>query len=571
MNKGVSSVIAAVILASVIAVSGLAAVKLSTTGLLTAGKMKQQTLPMEVFANTNLKLWLENDTLKAKLILDNETPVSGETVYFSFDQSKYSATTDKSGVASVKIGNYSGAIVASYPGNGKKYLNGVEENFYVHNNLDEKVSNSLKKALEKYQPENVLDPKHTDLTAFVSFKVLSTNFMSEMHSVDPNMTLSKIQNVYHKYYFNSLTKLNDYRKWQFVYFDRSLTSGDSKLKEILKNTPFLGLDERVTTAKEYSYYNEIIIRPLYCKEVPVPDGMYDWIINNMSSKGSYDLIHAFIGIMNLRDGGCVNKTRANVDLRRLSYKVVDEINNINPEDKIDLYLEYVDVLLISGNGDLVKPEWIEKIIELQNPDGGWPLRMKGSPSHPHSTYVGLEVLLAYKKYIIDKKPYDFSYAKDWDLKNMLKLPPSQETNKPLRYIIKYKKLPNTNYTNKLSITGFATMEPLEINKRIKLFALESRKKITKKYLGVIELKPSEKNELENLINQYSDEIESIIPDRKIKVLDNYTSTIRLKGALNEFNLTGKGIKICILDTGVNKSVVPYSVGYDFVNNDNDPS
>ncbi len=127
MNKGVSSVIAAVILASVIAVSGLAAVKLSTTGLLTAGKMKQQTLPMEVFANTNLKLWLENDTLKAKLILDNETPVSGETVYFSFDQSKYSATTDKSGVASVKIGNYSGAIVASYPGNGKKYLNGVEE------------------------------------------------------------------------------------------------------------------------------------------------------------------------------------------------------------------------------------------------------------------------------------------------------------------------------------------------------------------------------------------------------------------------------------------------------------
>ncbi|RLF25913.1 MAG: hypothetical protein DRN01_05875, partial [Thermoplasmata archaeon] len=67
------------------------------------------------------------------------------------------------------------------------------------------------------------------------------------------------------------------------------------------------------------------------------------------------------------------------------------------------------------------------------------------------------------------------------------------------------------------------------------------------------------------------DIEAFITDHKFAVLLNESlPLIRFNEAEENFGLTGDGIKICMLDTGVDSSVVSYSYGYDFVNNDNDP-
>jgi len=67
------------------------------------------------------------------------------------------------------------------------------------------------------------------------------------------------------------------------------------------------------------------------------------------------------------------------------------------------------------------------------------------------------------------------------------------------------------------------------------------------------------------------DVEGVYPDSCFSVLlDESLPLIRFDQAVSEFDLTGGGTRICILDTGVDSSVVDYSYGYDFVNDDNDP-
>ncbi len=54
------------------------------------------------------------------------------------------------------------------------------------------------------------------------------------------------------------------------------------------------------------------------------------------------------------------------------------------------------------------------------------------------------------------------------------------------------------------------------------------------------------------------------------LLEESLPLIHFDEAVQEFNVTGEGIRICILDTGVDDSVVNFSFGYDFVNEDSEP-
>lgn len=71
--------------------------------------------------------------------------------------------------------------------------------------------------------------------------------------------------------------------------------------------------------------------------------------------------------------------------------------------------------------------------------------------------------------------------------------------------------------------------------------------------------------------KFDENIVSVYPDNDFSVfLDESLPLINYDKSFNKFNLTGNGTKICILDTGVDKSVVNYSYGYDFVNDDSVP-
>ena len=68
--------------------------------------------------------------------------------------------------------------------------------------------------------------------------------------------------------------------------------------------------------------------------------------------------------------------------------------------------------------------------------------------------------------------------------------------------------------------------------------------------------------------KYSDDIESIYIDRPYQtLLSESLPNIRLEKALQTFDVTGNNIRICILDSGINSSVVNYDSGFDFIDDD----
>ena len=76
----------------------------------------------------------------------------------------------------------------------------------------------------------------------------------------------------------------------------------------------------------------------------------------------------------------------------------------------DLYLQRIICLLLAGRADLVKPRWVERVLEAQQEDGGWKYRWFGwdsrifrfslrpRPTDAHATAQGLWLvsLLKYK-------------------------------------------------------------------------------------------------------------------------------------------------------------------------------
>ena len=71
--------------------------------------------------------------------------------------------------------------------------------------------------------------------------------------------------------------------------------------------------------------------------------------------------------------------------------------------------------------------------------------------------------------------------------------------------------------------------------------------------------------LNNLLNLG---VDYIYEDKEFSLMVNETKY--LVRAVDSWNVSSSGRPICLLDTGVDKGVVNYTLGYDFVNNDTDP-
>ncbi|MBU0959028.1 MAG: S8 family serine peptidase, partial [Nanoarchaeota archaeon] len=111
---------------------------------------------------------------------------------------------------------------------------------------------------------------------------------------------------------------------------------------------------------------------------------------------------------------------------------------------------------------------------------------------------------------------------------------------------------------------------LRDNVRVIIELKQGKTSIGKK-LGGLDFEVLELNEFNlELLNALS--VDEIIIDEPVSLLVNDAEQIiRSADVRNEFGLSGQGKKICIIDTGVEGSVTDFSYGWDFVNDDNDPT
>ncbi len=141
------------------------------------------------------------------------------------------------------------------------------------------------------------------------------------------------------------------------------------------------------------------------------------------------------------------------------------------------------------------------------------------------------------------------------------------------------------YFNKpLSLPSEVAEEISQIDNVQVIIKYKDKKNFTKKVSELEEdgfIKKSEissKGYISGVINKsvydtikFNNDISEIFPDKNYTtLLEHSLPIIRYTEAINEFNVTGVGKKICIIDTGVDSSIVNYSYGYDFVHDDDIP-
>ncbi|MEO0084850.1 MAG: S8 family serine peptidase, partial [candidate division WOR-3 bacterium] len=195
--------------------------------------------------------------------------------------------------------------------------------------------------------------------------------------------------------------------------------------------------------------------------------------------------------------------------------------------------------------------WIKEIIERQNKDGGWSIHGRaGEASKSHGAVVSLLALLPYKQYYLDKKPNNFGWLKELPIKEHLSqnqkisesLKKELRKNSQARVMIKYKN----------------TADFIKISGKIK----KPLKNIKAKHL----LTNLSSFEIESLKNDPAIELMALDYPIKADLIESL-DLIEYNDFKGKYSYSGKGVKLCLVDSGIDHNEFSYIAGYDFVNED----
>lgn len=138
-------------------------------------------------------------------------------------------------------------------------------------------------------------------------------------------------------------------------------------------------------------------RALHCDRIPLPG---DWIevLRKGSLAGGYALTRSVLATEWSVENGC--RSRQDVAALRadqIAWLVtfVSRRHELSEEFEAitDMWIEAVAMLHYIGAGDMVRREWVEELVRIQNDDGGWSRNPYQSRSDPHTTALALWVLL----------------------------------------------------------------------------------------------------------------------------------------------------------------------------------
>jgi hypothetical protein len=146
----------------------------------------------------------------------------------------------------------------------------------------------------------------------------------------------------------------------------------------------------------------ITVPALYCDrpDQPLPEN-YPLMLDQAAKLGGYNLTHVLLALIYIQDNGCkVPLPSGFIDQIYLANAAL--IKDGTAID--DLKIETAAFLYLAGQGELVGDSFIERVIEVQNTDGGWRIssNVQGG-SHWHTTISAL-LLLLHAKYPADSYP-----------------------------------------------------------------------------------------------------------------------------------------------------------------------
>lgn len=134
-------------------------------------------------------------------------------------------------------------------------------------------------------------------------------------------------------------------------------------------------------------WDDLVLRSLYCDVYGYSDEDFR-VLGSLSPDGGYTDTHVLLALLFLRENGCYDRPERDFAIGKVSDMLVRAAEE--DESWSDLFSERIVFLYWAGEGERVKPEWIDRIVRAQAADGGWADASWGEGSNPHST--GLSML-----------------------------------------------------------------------------------------------------------------------------------------------------------------------------------
>ena len=139
--------------------------------------------------------------------------------------------------------------------------------------------------------------------------------------------------------------------------------------------------------------DRVLVSAMYCDRIGLPESFAE-VLAIEADTGGYALTHALLAYMFVKDNGCPLELPAGfVDKM---YADVAAIIDSDPGTINDLKLEAAAFLCLARQSSRVNLRFVQRVIEIQNEDGGWgkPDEGAGDPdgSSWHSTILALILL-----------------------------------------------------------------------------------------------------------------------------------------------------------------------------------
>jgi hypothetical protein len=150
----------------------------------------------------------------------------------------------------------------------------------------------------------------------------------------------------------------------------------------------------------YIDIDRLTVPALYCDRLGLSPN-YTATLDEAVKSGRYLLTHSLLACIWIQENGCEVP---------MSDGFIEDVYNANAaligDDPVvdDLELEAAAFLYLAGQGALVDHAFVERVIAVQNYDGGWlPSSDTPGESHWHATLLGL-LLLLHVEYASDSYP-----------------------------------------------------------------------------------------------------------------------------------------------------------------------
>lgn len=141
--------------------------------------------------------------------------------------------------------------------------------------------------------------------------------------------------------------------------------------------------------------DQILVSALYCDRLGLPPSFPE-VLEKCVKAGGYLATHALLAWIWIQDNRC--KLEVREGFVEEMYRAVQAILEDRPTMVNDLKLEAAAFLCLAKQGRRVDPRFVQRVVAIQNKDGGWGKPDVVDPANPdasswHSTILALLLLL----------------------------------------------------------------------------------------------------------------------------------------------------------------------------------